>query len=541
MDTPVVFLIFNRPHSTERVFAEIAKARPSKLLIVADGPRRDRPGDAEKCVAARSVVDRVDWECEVLRNYSDVNLGCGDRVSSGLVWAFEHVEEAIILEDDTVPHPTFFRFSAELLKRYRDDERVMHISGNSYQLGRKPDSHSYYFSRYDHIWGWATWRRAFEHYDYTMEMWPKLRETPWLYDILGDKEAAEWWRDYFDGAIKGDRTLYDAWDCQWLFTIWTQNGLSITPCVNLVSNIGFGEEASHTRTTEHPLSSLTIDEMIFPLQHPSYMIRDVEADRLAFEQACRPHGDAGREGRRVRSLRKLYAILPHKVRRLLSPPIRRLRAFRRSLGRALRTITGIPRVAKILLFKLFCRSDYKRWTNSHSLETWWDSRTEKMAGLIPGGTRVIEFGAGHRQLEKFLDPSCSYVPSDLVDRGPGTIICDLNQRPLPDLRHLGADVAFFAGVLEYLRDVGSVVEWLSEQVSYCVASYACVSPTKSTVQRFRGRLSRLYFGYMNDYTEEELLELFKRYGFILTAQDKWTSQGVYLFLNQRTIPSLNVH
>jgi hypothetical protein len=162
-----------------------------------------------------------------------------------------------------------------------------------------------------------------------------------------------------------------------------------------------------------------------------------------------------------------------------------------------------------------------------------------MAQFIPKSTRVIEFGAGRRQLEKFLDPSCSYVPSDLVDRGPGTIICDLNQRPFPDLRHLGANVAFFAGVLEYIRDVGSVVEWLSEQASYCIASYTCVSPTQSTVQRFRERLGRLYYGYMNDYTEEELLELFKRCGFILTAQDSWTSQRIYMFLNQRAKPPLN--
>src|SRR5262245_26909140 len=132
MRTPVAFIVFNRPDLTERVFAEIARARPPKLLVVADGPRPDVAGEAEKCVATRAIIDRVDWQCDVLTNYSDRNLGCGRRPSSGLRWVFEQVEEAIILEDDCLPHPTFFQFCEELLERYRDDKRVMHISGNNY-------------------------------------------------------------------------------------------------------------------------------------------------------------------------------------------------------------------------------------------------------------------------------------------------------------------------------------------------------------------------------------------------------------------------
>ena len=176
LETPVAFLVFNRPHTTDKVFSEIAAANPRKLLIVADGPRPDQPGEAERCVAVRAIVDRVDWDCEVLTNYSDINLGCKARISSGLDWVFDTVEEAIVLEDDCLPHPSFFRFCEELLVKYRDDERIAQIGGVNFQSGRRRTNYSYYFSRYAHIWGWATWRRAWRHYDVALKAWPLIRD-----------------------------------------------------------------------------------------------------------------------------------------------------------------------------------------------------------------------------------------------------------------------------------------------------------------------------------------------------------------------------
>lgn len=151
LTTPVAFLVFNRPDTTIRVFEEIRRARPPKLLVVADGARADRPGEAEKCAQVRAIVEQVDWECGVLKNYADDNMGCKRRISSGLDWVFANVEEAIILEDDCLPHPSFFRFCEELLRRYRDDERVMMISGDNFQFGKKRTDYSYYFSKYPHI------------------------------------------------------------------------------------------------------------------------------------------------------------------------------------------------------------------------------------------------------------------------------------------------------------------------------------------------------------------------------------------------------
>ena len=189
LKTPVAFIIFKRPEETQRVFAEIRKVKPPKLLVVADGPRPDKPGEDRQCAAARAIIEQVDWECEVLQNYADRNLGCRLRVSSGLDWVFDTVEEAIIIEDDCLPHPTFFRFAEELLERYRDDSRIMSISGQNVQFGRKRTDYSYYFSRYNHCWSWASWRRAWQYYDVEMKIWPKIRDSSFLKNILVDSRA----------------------------------------------------------------------------------------------------------------------------------------------------------------------------------------------------------------------------------------------------------------------------------------------------------------------------------------------------------------
>jgi len=221
------------------------------------------------------------------------------------------------------------------------------------------------------------------------------------------------------------------------------------------------------------------------------------------------------------------------MRKLLSPLYRRV--VRPGVADAVRFASVSPRIAKILLLNFLHRSDYKRWGDSRNLETWWVERTEKIAQLVPQRSRVIEFGAGRRQLEKFLDSSCSYVPSDLTDRGPGTIVCDLNRRPLQDFRQVGADTAVFGGVLEYILDLESLVQWLSVQFSFCVASYTYVVPVPSKAERFRDRLERLRFGYMNNYTEEELVSLFEKSGFHCVKRESWTTQRLFLFARQPSV------
>jgi hypothetical protein len=211
----------------------------------------------------------------VLTNYSDLNLGCKNRVSSGLDWVFSLVEEVIILEDDCLPHPSFFRFCQDLLDYYRDDKRIMAISGDNFQLGRNRTEYSYYFSRYNHIWGWASWRRAWQYYDVKMKLWQEIHDGNWLEYILGEGQSVKYWTKIFQSAYDGK---IDTWDYPWTFACWIQNGLTILPNVNLVSNIGFGEDATHTIGSKSRVANLPVKEMNFPLKHPLFLLRHVEAD-----------------------------------------------------------------------------------------------------------------------------------------------------------------------------------------------------------------------------------------------------------------------
>ncbi len=178
--------------------------------------------------------------------------------------------------------------------------------------------------------------------------------------------------------------------------------------------------------------------------------------------------------------------------------------------------------------QLTSTADYERWSILDNFDQQWDPRTKAMAQLIPNGSRVLEFGAGRRQLERYLDASCTYSPSDLLDRGPGTIVCDLNVRPLPDFRGLNLDVAVFSGVLEYLTQLGSVAHWLAEQASQCVVSYACAKSKAGTRARDNEALARTRNGWVNTYGEDELMEIFESAGFVCRRRDSWESQRIFV-------------
>ena len=274
LQTPVAFFIFNRPETTRRVFEEIRRVRPPKLLVVADGPRFERPEEAEKCKIVRAIVDTVDWPCDVVKNYSDTNMGCRKRVSSGLDWVFKTVPEAIILEDDCLPNPSFFLFCEELLEKYRNDLRVMHIGGCNFQNGFKRGEGSYYFSIYPHIWGWASWRRAWKYYDVNIYSWCKTINEEFLYTLFTDKKTVRYWKMILD---KVQNNEIDTWDYQWTYTVWSHNGLAILPKKNLVSNVGFSEEGTHTKATYSKLSKRKTFE-INSIIHPENISRDYNAD-----------------------------------------------------------------------------------------------------------------------------------------------------------------------------------------------------------------------------------------------------------------------
>jgi hypothetical protein len=299
LNTPVAFLIFNRPHTTERVFAEIARARPPKLLVVADGPRSDRPDEELLCAQTRAIVERIDWDCEVLTNFAEQNMGCKKRIASGIDWIFSQVPEAIILEDDCLPEPSFFRFCEEMLIRYRDDERVGMVSGGNLQFGRQRGDSSYYFSRYTHIWGWATWRRAWQHYDRDIEQWPAFRQEGWVQQLFDRPGEQLYWQQSFE-LVHGGKL--DTWDCSWTFASLLRGMLQIVPNVNLISNIGFGADATHTHVVgEH--ANMPTAPIDFPLAHPQFVLANTEADRFISEEQIAPSFFK-------RQLRRLKKYLP---------------------------------------------------------------------------------------------------------------------------------------------------------------------------------------------------------------------------------------
>jgi hypothetical protein len=277
IDTPVALIIFNRPETTSRVMAEIAKAKPQHLMVIADGPRVSVPGEADRCARARAIVeDRIDWPCTVSRNYSDVNLGCQQRVSSGLDWVFALFPEAIILEDDCLPSPSFFPYCHELLKLYRNDPRVMCISGSNLS-GYSPEQASYYFSRNPHIWGWASWSRAWRLYDRSLEHWPAFKSQRLLRNMAkGNRRFERYWMQNLDKVAEGE---IDTWDFQWTFSCWLHGGLAILPAVNLVENIGFDKCATHTKVLPRVLSGRFVrGDLRFPLVHAKQVERAIPAD-----------------------------------------------------------------------------------------------------------------------------------------------------------------------------------------------------------------------------------------------------------------------
>lgn len=279
----VLFLVFNRPDTTARVFEVIRRERPARLYVAADGPRQGHPTDGERCAAVRNLVQSIDWPCEPHFLLRENNLGCRRAIGSAITWFFEHEPEGIILEDDCLPDPSFFPYCSTLLERYRDDARVMHISGANFQRGTVRGRSSYYFSRYVHVWGWASWRRAWAAYDADMVLWDEFVSSGGLRSTLQGTGERRYWSRVMARAAAGQ---IDTWDYQWTFSVWSQHGLAVIPNVNLVENIGFGSDATHTsgkwtarfRIPVHPIGRL---------EHPRLVIPDREADAFTFDRYFR--------------------------------------------------------------------------------------------------------------------------------------------------------------------------------------------------------------------------------------------------------------
>ena len=278
LTTPVALIIFNRPDKTKIVFEEIRKAKPAELFIIADGPRKNVDKDYHLCNKTREVVENIDWDCHVYKNYSEINLGTRVRPSSGLEWVFTKTDEAIILEDDCLPHPSFFEYCQTLLEHHKNNYNINMISGSNFISKYSNKNYSYYFSVFHHFWGWATWKRSWELFDLEMKSWPALKASKLLYQTIPDKKSAKYWETLFDDVYNGK--ISTSWDYQWYYSSWKNKNLAIIPSVNLISNIGFGQGATHTKNPNHIRANVPFEEIRFPLVHPPEIKSDVRVDKI---------------------------------------------------------------------------------------------------------------------------------------------------------------------------------------------------------------------------------------------------------------------
>jgi hypothetical protein len=276
-ETPIALFVFSRPDTTRRVFAAIANIRPTRLLLIADGPRVERVGEKDACREVREIVSCVNWPCEVSTNYSDQNLGCQQRMISGLDWVFGLVEEAIVLEDDCLPDASFFPFCRDLLSKYRDDCRIWMISGFNMVENSSNTEFSYYFSNLIHCWGWATWRRAWSQFDEKILNWPEIREAGLLGEIFERRKNLNYWTNIFDRTYTGG--ALDAWDYQWFYAMTINHAMSIVPRLSLIENIGFGSGGTHT-VYEYDQPRVRAGSIELPLVHPPAMIPLRSVDRI---------------------------------------------------------------------------------------------------------------------------------------------------------------------------------------------------------------------------------------------------------------------
>jgi len=272
LNTPISFIIFNRPDTTQKVFNEIKKVKPKQLFIIADGARNDEEWKA--CNKTREIINQVDWNCEVHKNYSNKNLGCKMRVSSGLNWFFENVEQGIILEDDCLPDQSFFQYCEELLLKHKDNNKIMCITGDNFQNGTKRGNDSYYFSIHNHCWGWATWKKAWQHFDIGMKSFHEFEEKNKIKKILNQRTTQKRWLKIFQNACEDK---INSWAYVWTYACWNQKGLTCIPNINLISNIGFDDRGTHTTNQNNKLANISTKEMVFPLSHP----KSIEVNRKA--------------------------------------------------------------------------------------------------------------------------------------------------------------------------------------------------------------------------------------------------------------------
>lgn len=307
---PVLLTAFKRPKETNLVFEQIRKMRPRILFVAMDGARNGNAGETELVQEVRELIlGKIDWPVDLKTNFAQTNMGLRKRMSSAISWAFEEVDGLIILEDDCIPELDFFKFCTELLDFYATEPRVGAITGDNFQAKGFNCPTSYYFSRFPHCWGWATWRRAWQFYDDAMSDWPRKRETRWLFDLFTDPLESIYWQNFFEDVFA---EKIDSWAYRWTYSLWKNGLLTATPQKNLVSNIGVGSSATNTSKQIDHLHFVQTNSIDFPLVHPLELTREIIADDFV----QRNHFGKAKDTSAFGCLKRLFSRVIKSLRKL---------------------------------------------------------------------------------------------------------------------------------------------------------------------------------------------------------------------------------
>jgi hypothetical protein len=493
-NTPILFLIFNRPIITKIVFERLREIKPRYLYIAADGPREDHNNEFLICKQTRDIVlNGIDWDCQVKTLFREKNLGCGRAVSEAITWFFQNIEEGIIVEDDCLPSISFFNFCSNLLEKFRFNENIYIISGNNFQKKQRSSS-SYYFSAYGHIWGWATWRRAWNKYNLSLKGISNERFKECLNLYFHTKREIEYWYERF---ITMKYNPIDTWDYQWLFILWMNGGINILPNLNLVKNIGFNEEATHTKGKTEKMLDMESFE-IGKIMHPELIAINKKADLYTFD-----------------------TILHYNPNILVKYKEKIKRAIRKGIslkkGRLMRTIINIPQINKCYFLR------QKKWKDIEYFDEQWKERIYKMSKYLNSHDSIIDLGCGQMWLKDYISESNQYYPIDYKKRQEKCGIYDFNKGEFPPQI---VDVAFVSGVLEYIENPKWFIAEISKHASKCIISYC-------SIDYFPNIMQRLSFGWVNNLTLLDIISLFEKQGMSLIDQQlSKQSNSIFFFQKQ---------
>lgn len=279
-NTPILLIVFNRPGPTQKVLDMLASIKPSQLYITADGARKNNENDVRNCNDVREIIKNIHWDCEVKYLLRAENWGCKNAVSDAINWFFKNVDQGIILEDDCLPNKSFFSFCETMLSAHQDDAQIMHIGGTNFQQDDFTLSESYYFSRIAHVWGWASWKRAWELYKVEIAEYSKPQLKKWFNHYDFNSNSLLFWHKAFN-SVK-EHTI-NTWDYQWTYAIWKHNGLTIIPSKNLVTNIGFDDDATHTSKGAEDYAMLPMYDLN-EIIHPKSKVVNLTADNYTFSK-----------------------------------------------------------------------------------------------------------------------------------------------------------------------------------------------------------------------------------------------------------------